>query len=37
MTLSFGEASCILKMRFFLKGLLLLKMELAQDFGMIPG
>jgi hypothetical protein len=36
MTLTFGDASCILKMRFF-KALSLLKMEPAQDFGRIHG
>jgi hypothetical protein len=36
MTLTFGEASCILKMRFFLKALSLLMMEPAKDFGRIP-
>jgi hypothetical protein len=37
MTLTFGESSCILKRRFFLKALSLLMMEPAQDFGRILG
>jgi hypothetical protein len=37
MTLTFGEASCILKMRFSPMALSLLKMELALGFERIPG
>jgi hypothetical protein len=37
MTLAFGEASCILKMRFFLKAVSILMMEPSLDFGRIPG